>query len=77
MCGIHRSIDGGHLRHAEFTPPNPQQAGDFIAGKLLRSAARLGLRSGADPFRSLGHLSVRLRPYQFVPLIMALRLDPV
>ncbi len=77
MCGIHRAIEGGHLRHAEFAPPNPQQAGDFIAGKLLRNAARLGLRSGAGPFRSLGRLSVRPRPYQFVPLIMALRLEPV
>jgi hypothetical protein len=35
------------------------------------------LRSGAAPFRSLGRISVTPRPYQFVPLIMALRLDPV
>jgi SNF2-related domain len=76
-CGIHRDIEGQHLRHAEFAAPNPQQAGDFIAGKLLRNAARLGLRSGAGPFRSLGRLSVRPRPYQFVPLIMALKLDTV
>ncbi|MGE5113820.1 MAG: DEAD/DEAH box helicase, partial [Acidobacteriaceae bacterium] len=31
---------------------------------------------GAGPFRSLGRLSVRPRAYQFVPLILALRLDP-
>ena len=43
MCGIYRAIEGGHLRHAEFAPPNPQQAGDFIAGKLLRNAARTRL----------------------------------
>ncbi len=76
-CGIHRAIEGQHLRPAEFAPPKPEQAGDFIAGKLLRNAARLGLRSGAGPFRSLGRLSVRPRPYQFVPLIMALKLDTV
>jgi hypothetical protein len=77
ICGIHRAIEGTLLQHAEFAPPKPEQAGDFIAGKLLRNAARLGLRNGAGPFRSLGRLSVRPRPYQFVPLIMALKLDTV
>ena len=76
-CGIHHLIEGQHLRATEFLPPNPEEAGDFIAGKLLRNAARLGLRSGAGPFRSLGRLSVRPRPYQFVPLIMALKLESV
>jgi superfamily II DNA or RNA helicase len=77
ICGIHRAIEGRNVDPAEFAPPQPERAGDFIAGKLLRNAARLGLRSGAGPFRSLGRLSVRPRPYQFVPLIMALKLDPV
>ena len=77
ICGIHRAIEGSRLHHAEFAPPVPEQAGDFIAGKLLRNAARLGLRNGAGPFRSLGRLSVRPRPYQFVPLLMALKLDTV
>jgi superfamily II DNA or RNA helicase len=35
------------------------------------------LRSGAGPFRSLGRLSLRPRPYQVVPLLMALRLETV
>ncbi len=56
-------------------PPSPNQSSDLISGKLLRDAARLALRSGAGPFRLLGRLSVRPRPYQFVPLIMALRLE--
>jgi superfamily II DNA or RNA helicase len=77
ICGIHRLIEGHALKHAEFSPPKPEQAGDFIAGKLLRNAARLGLRNGAGPFRSLGQLSVRPRSYQFVPLIMALKLETV
>lgn len=76
-CGVHRVLEGSQVQPAVFPPPNPEQAGDFIAGKLLRTAARLSLRSGAGPFRSLGRLSVRPRPYQFVPLIMALKLDPV
>ena len=57
-CGIHFSLEGQDLRPAEFLPPAPQHAGDYIAGKLLRNAARLSLRSGAGPFRSLGRLSV-------------------
>jgi integrase len=77
VCGIHKGIEGADLEEAQFPPPDPQTAGDFISGRLLRDAARLSLRSGAGPFRSLGRLSVRPRPYQFVPLIMALRLDPV
>jgi superfamily II DNA or RNA helicase len=75
ICGVHRSLEGHLIRAAEFPYPEPEAAGDFVAGKLLRNAARLSLRSGAGPFRSLGRLSVRPRPYQFVPMIMALRLD--
>jgi superfamily II DNA or RNA helicase len=77
ICGIHRAIEGSEVQPAQFPPPDPSSAGDFISARLLRDAARLSLRSGAGPFRSLGRLSVRPRPYQFVPLIMALRLDPV
>jgi superfamily II DNA or RNA helicase len=77
ICGVHKAIEGSQVAPAEFAPPVPDKAGEFIAGKLLRNAARLGLRSGAGPFRSIGRLSVRPRPYQFVPLIMALKLDPV
>ncbi len=35
------------------------------------------LRDGATPFRSLGRISVRPRIYKFVPLLIALRLDPI
>jgi SNF2 family DNA or RNA helicase len=62
---------------SEFTPPDPATAGGITGGRLLLDAARIALRDGAAPFRSLGRLSVTPRPYQFVPLIMALRLDPV
>jgi hypothetical protein len=76
ICGIYRPFERD-LEVASFPNPKPEAAGDFICGALLRNAARLSLRSGAGPFRSLGRLSVRPRPYQFVPLIMALKLDPV
>ena len=75
--GVHTLLEENHLKPATFPDPDPSTAGDFIGGKLLRNAARLSLRSGAGPFRSLGRISVRPRPYQFVPLIMALRLNTV
>src|SRR6266446_5403503 len=75
--GVHRLLEESQLKPATFPDPDPTLAGDYVGGKLLRNAARLSLRSGAGPFRSLGRLSVRPRPYQFVPLIMALRLDVV
>lgn len=77
VCGIFLPVEGDRVAEASFAPPDPASLGDFEAGALLRNAARLSLRSGAGPFRSLGRLGVRPRPYQLVPLIMALRLDPV
>ena len=62
---------------AEFAWPDPDQAGDHLGGRLLADAARLGFRSSAGPFRSFGAIAVEPRPYQLVPLLMALRLDPV
>lgn len=77
ICGIYRPLEEHLVTAAEFPPPRVESAGDFESGRLLRDAARLALRSGAGPFRSLGRLGVRPRPYQLVPLIIALRLDPV
>lgn len=77
VCGIFLPVEGDRVVEASFAPPEPDARGDFEAGALLRNAARLSLRSGAGPFRSLGRLGIRPRPYQLVPLIMALRLDPV
>jgi hypothetical protein len=65
------------VRPARFVDPQPVSGGDATGIMTLFDAARLSLRSGAGPFRSLGHISVVPRPYQFVPLIMALRQSPV
>ena len=62
---------------AKFPPPAPEDVGDAIGAHLLWQAARLTLREGAAPLRALGRISIRPRTYQFVPLLMALRLDPV
>jgi len=38
---------------------------------------QFGFRSSAGPFRSFAGIAVEPRPYQLVPLLMALKLDPV
>jgi SNF2 family DNA or RNA helicase len=75
--GIYLPLEGKQIASAEFEPPAAERPGDATGVMTLFNAARLNLRSGAAPFRSLGRISVVPRPYQFVPLIMALRLDPV
>jgi len=62
---------------AEFPVPTSDDIGSISSAKLLYDAARLSFRSGAGPFRSLAKLSFRPRAYQMVPLIMALKQDPV
>jgi len=75
--GLFLPFEGDAITPSTFALPDPNRAGDTPGGMLVRDAARLSLRDGAAPFRSMGRLSVAPRPYQFVPLIMALRLDPV
>ncbi len=62
---------------ATFDLPDPAQVGDYRSARLLRDAIRLGFRSSAGPFRSFARLGFEPRPYQLVPLMMALKLDPV
>jgi len=62
---------------AQFDLPNPNQLGDHLSCRLLRDAVRLGFRSSAGPFRSFAKINVEPRPYQLVPLLMALKLDTV
>jgi hypothetical protein len=60
---------------ATFRLPDPEAAGDYRSCRLLREALRLGFRSSAGPFRSFARIAVEPRPYQLVPLLMALKLD--
>src|SRR5690606_32218033 len=65
------------VRSATFPLPTPDDLSDAAGAELLWQAARLTLREGAAPLRCLGRISIRPRVYQFVPLLMALRLDPI
>jgi superfamily II DNA or RNA helicase len=74
---IGASLPEERIRSATFPLPTPEDLTDAAGAHLLWQAARLTLREGATPFRSLGRISIRPRVYQLVPLLMALRLDPV
>lgn len=65
------------VEQATFAPPEPSDLGDYRSARLLRDSLRLGFRSSAGPFRSVAKIAVEPRPYQLVPLLMALKLDPV
>ena len=75
VTGIYLPLEKVESSH--FLLPDPEQWGDYRSCTLLRDAVRFGFRSSSGPFRSFGHIAVEPRPYQFVPLLMALRLDPV
>jgi superfamily II DNA or RNA helicase len=78
VTGILQTLET--VESAQFAPPDPsdpRQIGDYRSARLLRDAVRLGFRSSAGPFRSFAAIAVEPRPYQLLPLLMALRLDPV
>lgn len=58
---------------SNFPLPKKSDIGNFSLSSLLFNAARLSFRNVSGPFRSFGRLSFRLRAYQIVPLVMALR----
>jgi superfamily II DNA or RNA helicase len=70
--GLEPSIESAH-----FPQPDPALEGSQGEAVLLADALRMALRRGAGPFRSFGNIAVEPRTYQLVPLLMALRLDPV
>ncbi len=65
------------VESATFPLPSKKDIGDFSSGRLLREAARLSTRAATGPFRSFARIAVEPRPYQLVPLMMALRMDPI
>ena len=71
------ALEPDGLSPASFALPMPERAGTQAEALLLHDALLLSLRRGAGPFRSAGRISVEPRPYQLVPLMMALKLDPL
>ncbi|HEX8729497.1 MAG TPA: DEAD/DEAH box helicase, partial [Ktedonobacterales bacterium] len=77
VTGIYLPLEGAGVQPARFSLPDVSRPGDYRSSRLLRDAVRLGFRSSAGPFRSFARLGLEPRPYQLVPLLMALKLDPV
>lgn len=62
-------------QHSDFPLPTEDDLGSFSTASLLFNSARLSFRNVSGPFRSFGKLSFRLKSYQIVPLVMALKQD--
>ena len=75
VTGIYLPLE--QVESARFDLPDPTQLGDDRSCRLLRDAVRLGFRASAGPFRSFARIAVEPRPYQLVPLLVALKLDPI
>lgn len=75
VTGVYTQLET--IASATFALPSSTQIGDYRSARLLRAAVRLGFRSSAGPFRSFARINVEPRPYQLVPLLMALKQDPV
>ena len=71
VTGIIPSLEP--IEPAVFAAPDPTHTGDHRSCGLLRDAVRLGVRNSAGPFRSFGSIAVTPRPYQLVPLLVALK----
>src|SRR5579862_451199 len=74
---IHIALEAEPVTEASFPRPDARQKAGHDAALLLRDALLLSLRRGAGPFRCFGQIAVQPRAYQLVPLLMALKVDPV
>jgi len=75
ITGISTTLES--IEPASFSLPNPDHPGDYYSCHLLRNAIKLGFRSSAGPFRSFARIAVDPRPYQLVPLLIALKQHPI
>lgn len=75
VAGVMTGLE--EVQPSAFELPSADDLGDERSTRLLRDALRLSVRSSAGPFRCFGSLGFEPRAYQLVPLLMALRLDPV
>ena len=76
-CVLIPDLESTPPSSTSFGLPDFSRPGDASQAALLRDALQMKLRNGAGPFRSFANLAVEPRAYQFVPLLMALRLPVV
>ena len=80
--GLYKPLYGDSLdiKSYEFARPSVDDIGRNSfqsSARLLYNACRLSFRDVAGPFQCLGKLSFEPRPYQMVPLILALKQNPI
>ncbi len=75
VAGIYLPLET--VEPARFDLPDPSRLGDHRSCRLLRDAVRFASRASTGPFRCFARIDVEPRPYQLVPLLMALKLEPV
>ena len=81
--GSEREVIGVYLpleevTSATFALPSPDRdVGKVLSARLLSDAIRLGTRDGVGPFRSFAKIGIEPRPYQLVPLLLALKQELV
>lgn len=80
IIGLYKPLYGAELdtmvKSYEFKKPSSADVGSNSypeAARILYNACRLSFRDIAGPFQCLGRLSFEPRPYQMVPLILALK----
>lgn len=78
IVGLYKPLYDGDLplKSYEFRRPTAEdieKTGYQSAARLLYNACRLSFRDIAGPFQCLGRLSFEPRPYQMVPLLLALQ----
>lgn len=72
--------DGVAIQSYNFRRPSTEDIGRNSyqsAARMLYNACRLSFRDIAGPFQCLGRLSFEPRPYQMVPLILALKQERI
>ena len=80
--GLYRPLydNGLDIKSYNFCRPSAEDIGKYSyksAAKILYNACRLSFRDIAGPFQCLGRLSFEPRPYQMVPLILALKQERI
>ena len=76
--GLYRPLYGDNIKIEpyQFKKPTSNDIGSLgyqSSARILYNACRLSFRDIAGPFQCLGRLSFEPRPYQMVPLILALK----
>lgn len=80
--GLYRPLYGDNLdiKSYNFRRPSVDDINKYSyksAAQILYNACRLSFRDIAGPFQCLGRLSFEPRPYQMVPLILALKQEKI